>query len=210
MFRRPWPLLCTALSVASSPTVLPENIRSLAEAPSKQSRSASAAYNIKCPSRTSSLAVSPRRCASTCPLESGHAESRYRNSTDASSSSTDRCILGIFGVDQFDTEGQAVAIVGDLFLKAAYTVYSYSHNGSPAVGFAVSSTSGTTPQASASASSAFTPTAVAKVTTVPIASASVYRATNEVTVASAQANGSARASSSDSSAAPAGDGVVAK
>jgi hypothetical protein len=130
--------------------------------------------------------------------------------SDASSSSTSRCILGIFGVDQFDAEGNAVAIVGDLFLKAAYTVYSYSHNGSPAVGFAVSSTSGTTPQASASASTAFTPTAVAKVTTVPIASASVYKPTDVVPVASAQSNGSAEAAASGSSSASVDDGVVAK
>ncbi|BGP16921.1 hypothetical protein JCM10213_007366 [Rhodosporidiobolus nylandii] len=60
----------------------------------------------------------------------------------ASSSTTSQCILGIFGQDMYDAEGNNVAIVGNLFLKATYTVFSYSQNGAPAVGFAESITSG--------------------------------------------------------------------
>ena len=37
--------------------------------------------------------------------------------TDASSGDTTRCLLGIFGVDQRDADGNSVAIIGGLFLK---------------------------------------------------------------------------------------------
>ncbi|KAK4054330.1 hypothetical protein OIO90_003563 [Microbotryomycetes sp. JL221] len=46
------------------------------------------------------------------------------------------CLLAIAGVDNQDAYGNSVAIVGDVFLKNAYTVYSYSYQGAPAVGFA--------------------------------------------------------------------------
>lgn len=36
---------------------------------------------------------------------------------DASSGDTTQCLLGIFGVDQRDADGNAVAIIGGLFLK---------------------------------------------------------------------------------------------
>ncbi|GAA5925574.1 hypothetical protein JCM1841_006370 [Sporobolomyces salmonicolor] len=123
----------------------------------------------------------------------------------ASSSSTSECILGIFGADTYGPDGEDVAIVGDLFLKAVYTVYTYSQNGAPAVGFAVSSTSDTTSSSSSSSSSAssisssasssnstssvssssgksavsaggYTVTGVAQVTTIPVAAASQYSA----------------------------------
>lgn len=35
----------------------------------------------------------------------------------ASAASKSECVLGIFGIDQYDAEGNVVAIVGDLFLK---------------------------------------------------------------------------------------------
>ncbi|KAL8280868.1 hypothetical protein RQP46_006872 [Phenoliferia psychrophenolica] len=60
----------------------------------------------------------------------------------ASSSTPNQCILGIFGQDQQDPDGNPVAIIGGLFLKAVYSIYSYSNNGAPAVGFAKSITSG--------------------------------------------------------------------
>ena len=74
--------------------------------------------------------------------------------------------------------------------KAVYSVYSYSQNGVPAVGFAVSSTSGTT---GAAASSSFVPTAVAKVSSVAIASVSTYEPLAIVTAASSNSTGTATA-----------------
>ncbi|GAA5854115.1 hypothetical protein JCM8547_008234 [Rhodosporidiobolus lusitaniae] len=71
----------------------------------------------------------------------------------ASASTTSECILGIFGQDMYDAEGNAVAIVGNLFLKAVYSVFSYSQNGSPAVGFAESITSGVSGSSSSASSS---------------------------------------------------------
>ncbi|KAK4704038.1 hypothetical protein P7C70_g2176, partial [Phenoliferia sp. Uapishka_3] len=71
----------------------------------------------------------------------------------ASSTNTAQCLLGIFGQDQTDPNGKPVAIVGGLFLKAVYTVFDYSHGGSPAVGFAVSSTSDVSAASSTSSSS---------------------------------------------------------
>ncbi|GAA5891707.1 hypothetical protein JCM6882_006175 [Rhodosporidiobolus microsporus] len=69
----------------------------------------------------------------------------------ASSSNTDDCILGIFASDYYDSEGQNVAIVGNLFLKSVYSVFSYSQNGSPAVGLATSITSGVSSSSSSPA-----------------------------------------------------------
>ncbi|KAK4054113.1 hypothetical protein OIV83_001138 [Microbotryomycetes sp. JL201] len=53
------------------------------------------------------------------------------------------CLLAIAGVDNQDAYGNSVAIVGDVFLKNAYTVYTYSYQGAPAVGFARSIIAGT-------------------------------------------------------------------
>jgi hypothetical protein len=103
-----------------------------------------------------------------------------------SASDTTQCTMGIIGLDQVDPNGNPVAIVGDLFLKAVYSTYSYSNNGSPAVGFAKSITSGISNTASAStgstadnttsSSAGYTPLGVAAVTTPPLASASKYSA----------------------------------
>ncbi|BGP25332.1 cathepsin D [Rhodotorula toruloides] len=71
----------------------------------------------------------------------------------ASASTTSECILGILAQDMYDANGNAVAIVGDLFLKTVYSVFSYSQNGSPAVGFAPSITSGLTSSGSSSSGS---------------------------------------------------------
>ncbi|GAA5836042.1 hypothetical protein JCM11251_006632 [Rhodosporidiobolus azoricus] len=49
-----------------------------------------------------------------------------------------QCALTIVAGDIRDADGQYVAVVGGAFLKSAYSVYSYSHNGAPAVGFATS------------------------------------------------------------------------
>ncbi|KAK4057289.1 hypothetical protein OIO90_001786 [Microbotryomycetes sp. JL221] len=109
----------------------------------------------------------------------------------ASAGNTEECILGILGIDQYDADGNVVAIVGDLFLKAVYSVFSYSQNGSPAVGFgSTSSSSSATPPPSRGASSgasrastqttstsAFRATGVANVATVPVASASAFKPT---------------------------------
>lgn len=103
--------------------------------------------------------------------------------------------MGIFGIEQ------DVAIIGALFLKSVYTVLSYSHDGVPAVGFAVSSTAGVSSaplissgSASAQANSsspAFIPTAVAVVSSVTIESAEIY--TPDPTPAVKMAVGSASA-----------------
>ncbi|GAA5934666.1 uncharacterized protein JCM15063_003038 [Sporobolomyces koalae] len=61
----------------------------------------------------------------------------YASANDKSS-----CILAVMAQDVYDPSGSLTAIIGATFLKAVYTVYSYSQNGSPAVGFAVSATSG--------------------------------------------------------------------
>lgn len=71
----------------------------------------------------------------------------------ASASDKSSCILAVMPQDVYDPSGSLTAIVGATFLKAVYTVYSYSQNGSPAVGFAVSSTSGTSSSSGSSASS---------------------------------------------------------
>jgi len=71
----------------------------------------------------------------------------------ASASNTEQCVLGIIAQDMYDAEGNSVAIVGGLFLKAVYSVYTYSHNGSPAVGLAPSITSGVSSSSGASSSS---------------------------------------------------------
>ena len=71
----------------------------------------------------------------------------------ASASNTEQCVLGIIAQDMYDAEGNSVAIVGGLFLKAVYSVYTYSHNGSPAVGLAPSITSGVSSSGGASSSS---------------------------------------------------------
>ncbi|SGZ00133.1 BQ5605_C034g11326 [Microbotryum silenes-dioicae] len=60
----------------------------------------------------------------------------------ADSSDKSQCSLGITGVDNTNADGDTVAIVGVLFLKAVYSVFTYSHGGKPAVGFAQSITSG--------------------------------------------------------------------
>ncbi|GAA6010407.1 hypothetical protein JCM11491_006308 [Sporobolomyces phaffii] len=123
----------------------------------------------------------------------------YASAADKSS-----CILAVMPQDVYDPSGSLTAIVGATFLKAVYTVYSYSQNGAPAVGFAVSSTAGVSGSSSASSASTsasssssrnstasasgnstmasssnadnggYTVTAVAQVTQAPIASASAY------------------------------------
>ncbi|GAA5880129.1 hypothetical protein JCM3774_004158 [Rhodotorula dairenensis] len=47
-----------------------------------------------------------------------------------------QCILTITASDMQDIDGTPMAIVGEVFLKNAYSIYSYSYNGSPAVGLA--------------------------------------------------------------------------
>ncbi|BGP49198.1 hypothetical protein JCM10450v2_005081 [Rhodotorula kratochvilovae] len=54
----------------------------------------------------------------------------------AISSDGRQCVLTVAESDASDVDGVPMAIVGDVFLKNAYSIYSYSHNGSPAVGFA--------------------------------------------------------------------------
>ncbi|GAA5890709.1 hypothetical protein JCM6882_000632 [Rhodosporidiobolus microsporus] len=49
-----------------------------------------------------------------------------------------QCILTIAAGDVRDADGEFVAVIGGVFLKNAYSIYSYSHNGAPAVGFATS------------------------------------------------------------------------
>ncbi|GAA5978008.1 hypothetical protein JCM11641_004357 [Rhodosporidiobolus odoratus] len=71
----------------------------------------------------------------------------------ASASTTSECILGIFASDMYDAEGNMVAIIGNLFLKTTYTVFSYSQGGSPAVGFAPSITSGVSGSSASAGSS---------------------------------------------------------
>ncbi|ORY89648.1 aspartic peptidase domain-containing protein [Leucosporidium creatinivorum] len=53
-----------------------------------------------------------------------------------------QCLLTIAGVDNKDARGNSVAIIGDVFLKNAYSVYSYSYNGAPAIGLAHSNIAG--------------------------------------------------------------------
>ncbi|GAA6004262.1 uncharacterized protein JCM10292_007315 [Rhodotorula paludigena] len=64
-----------------------------------------------------------------------------------------QCLLGLFGQDMYDADGKPVAIIGGLFLKTVYSVFSYSHNGSPAVGLATSKTAGVSASSSASSAS---------------------------------------------------------
>jgi len=52
------------------------------------------------------------------------------------SEGADECLMGVLGVDQQGPGGNLVAVVGTLLLKHLVTVFSYSHNGEPAVGFA--------------------------------------------------------------------------
>lgn len=87
--------------------------------------------------------------------------------------STTQCVLGILGVDQLDSNNVNVAIIGDLFLKSVYSVFSYSYNGAPAVGFAVSSTADVTAAA---------PVAINEVATV--SAAAIASAMSHATVAS--------------------------
>lgn len=47
-----------------------------------------------------------------------------------------QCILTITASDMQDIDGAPMAIVGEVFLKNAYSIYSYSYNGAPAVGLA--------------------------------------------------------------------------
>lgn len=72
----------------------------------------------------------------------------------ASSSDKSQCILGILGQDMYDADGNQVAIIGALFLKSVYSVFSYSNNGAPAVAFAPSITSGVTATSSSPSGSA--------------------------------------------------------
>ncbi|GAA6005963.1 hypothetical protein JCM10207_007290 [Rhodosporidiobolus poonsookiae] len=53
------------------------------------------------------------------------------------------CLLTIASGENRDADGELVGILGGVFLKNAYAVYSYSHNGAPAVGFATSLSAGT-------------------------------------------------------------------
>ncbi|KWU42441.1 acid protease [Rhodotorula sp. JG-1b] len=72
----------------------------------------------------------------------------------ASSSDKSQCIIGILGQDMYDADGNQVAIIGALFLKSVYSVFSYSNNGAPAVAFAPSITSGVTSTSSSPSGSA--------------------------------------------------------
>ncbi|GAA6023359.1 hypothetical protein JCM8202_001404 [Rhodotorula sphaerocarpa] len=47
-----------------------------------------------------------------------------------------QCILTITASDMQDVDGTPLAIVGEAFLKNAYSIYTYAHNGAPAVGLA--------------------------------------------------------------------------
>ncbi|GJN91371.1 hypothetical protein Rhopal_004392-T1 [Rhodotorula paludigena] len=49
-----------------------------------------------------------------------------------------QCILTVAASDSQDVDGNYIAIIGDVFLKNAYSIYSYSHNGAPAIGLAQS------------------------------------------------------------------------
>ncbi|SCV69993.1 BQ2448_1387 [Microbotryum intermedium] len=93
----------------------------------------------------------------------------------ADSSDKSQCSLGITGVDNTNADGETVAIVGVLFLKAVYSVFTYSHNGKPAVGFAQSITSDV---GSSSASAAASPTATSPAATSPAAATSSGTATS--------------------------------
>ncbi|BGP17234.1 hypothetical protein JCM10213_004828 [Rhodosporidiobolus nylandii] len=48
------------------------------------------------------------------------------------------CVLTVQAGENKDVDGEEIAIVGGAFLKNAYSVYSYSHLGSPAIGLAKS------------------------------------------------------------------------
>jgi hypothetical protein len=103
-------------------------------------------YHVPCVSTFGSIGLSFNGVAYNIPLDDiflGY----------ASASTTSECILGIFGQDMYDADGNSVAIVGNLFLKSVYSVFSYSQNGSPAVGFAPSVTSGLSSSSSSSSSS---------------------------------------------------------
>ncbi|GAA6032595.1 hypothetical protein JCM8097_004833 [Rhodosporidiobolus ruineniae] len=103
-------------------------------------------YHVPCVSTFSTIGLTFNGVTYNIPLEDvflGY----------ASASNTNECILGIFGQDMYDADGVSVAIVGNLFLKATYTVFSYSQNGAPAVGFAESITSGVSSSSSSSTSS---------------------------------------------------------
>ncbi|GAA5936182.1 hypothetical protein JCM3775_006426, partial [Rhodotorula graminis] len=54
----------------------------------------------------------------------------------AISSDGRQCVLTIAESQSEDVDGTPMAIVGDVFLKNAYSVYSYSHQGAPGIGFA--------------------------------------------------------------------------
>lgn len=54
-----------------------------------------------------------------------------------------QCVLTILAQDLQDVDGVPMAIVGEVFLKNAYSIYSYSNNGAPAVGLAKSIIAGT-------------------------------------------------------------------
>ncbi|GAA5826586.1 hypothetical protein JCM11251_002438 [Rhodosporidiobolus azoricus] len=113
----------------------------------------------------------------------------------ASSSNTDECILGIFASDYYDSEGQNVAIVGNLFLKSVYSVFSFSQNGAPAVGLATSITSGV------SSSPASSPSAAAAGSSSSSAASGAASASGNSTVSGSSA-------SSASSTAPAAGGFT--
>ncbi|BGO99622.1 hypothetical protein NBRC10513v2_004703 [Rhodotorula toruloides] len=61
------------------------------------------------------------------------------------------CVLTIAASSAKDVDGSELAIVGDVFLKNAYSIFSYSYNGSPAVGFARSTIAGSWSTTSSSA-----------------------------------------------------------
>ncbi|GAA5879351.1 hypothetical protein JCM8547_008119 [Rhodosporidiobolus lusitaniae] len=52
------------------------------------------------------------------------------------------CMLTISAGANQDVDGEYIGIIGGVFLKNAYSIYSYSHSGSPAVGFARSNIAG--------------------------------------------------------------------
>ncbi|GAA5847459.1 hypothetical protein JCM9279_000491 [Rhodotorula babjevae] len=71
----------------------------------------------------------------------------------AISSDGRQCVLTIAESQSEDVDGTPMAIVGDVFLKNAYSIYSYSHQGAPGVGFARSVIAGSYSNSSTGSSS---------------------------------------------------------
>ncbi|GAA5993312.1 hypothetical protein JCM10908_001424 [Rhodotorula pacifica] len=94
---------------------------------SRTSASADGSYVVPCTTRFSSLAFSFNSVTYEIPPE---------DLLRAVSRDGTQCVLTITASDMQDIDGTPMAIVGEVFLKNAYSIYSYSHNGAPAVGLA--------------------------------------------------------------------------